>query len=349
MRTAWLIGRKVAHFVAVLFLSSLVLGVLLWLSPGSPGKARDPVPFDKTPVGSRVCVDARTCGILAVAPRALAGGVELPGTGDVVDVAIDGNTRTIRADTALLPGPGFLEWFVVRFWVGALRGDLGPAYSGEPVLSLVSFAAKQTLPIVFGALLLSLLGSLGLVAFLTWLPFPSMRGVLRTLVLAASIAPVFVVGYLLTKAGVLPHPVKWWVAPGACVLLLALADSNLGEIMLGLETEFRQLRNQDYVHAAGLRGASLFFHMLPGMILPLSSLSAAKVAFLLGSVVIAENVYAVQGLGTLSLKAATKPDPLLLLTITVFITGIVAAVALARDVLDILVDPRVRRAAEDPA
>ena len=58
---------------------------------------------------------------------------------------------------------------------------------------------------------------------------------------------------------------------------------------------------------------------------------------------LAENIYAVQGLGTLSLKAATKPDPLLLLTLTVFITFVVALVSLIRDVLEIFIDPRIRK------
>ena len=44
-----------------------------------------------------------------------------------------------------------------------------------------------------------------------------------------------------------------------------------------------------------------------------------------------------------SLKAAVKPDPLLLVTITVFITAVVGAVALLRDLLEIAIDPRVRK------
>ena len=64
MKTAWLVGQKVGHFVAVLFLSSLVLAGLLWFSPGSPGKARDPVDWETTAVGAAVCVDAKGCGVV---------------------------------------------------------------------------------------------------------------------------------------------------------------------------------------------------------------------------------------------------------------------------------------------
>lgn len=346
MKTAWLVGQRFGHFVAVLFLSSLVLAGLLWFSPGSPGKARDPVVWDKTSVGEQVCVDSRTCGVLLSMP-APAEGVVDDGFNFVqkfVKVEFrDGSQKIIDKNDALIPGPSFPRWFFGTFWGGVVTWDIGPAFNGEPVLEVVMLGAKQTLPIVFGALAVAIFVTLVVASFLTWLPFPSMRGLLRTLLLIVSISPVFVLGFLMTKAGVLPHPEKWWVAPAACVAILAVGDSSLGELLLQLENEYRRLRSRDYIHAAGLRGASLFKHMLPGLLMPLGSMSAAKVAFLLGSVVIAENIYAVQGLGTLSLKAATKPDPLLLLTLTVFITGVVALVTLVRDVLEIFIDPRVRK------
>ena len=348
MKTAWLVGQKVGHFVAVLFLSSLVLAGLLWFSPGSPGKARDPVAWDKTSLGDSVCVDARTCGSLRALP-APAPGEEATDDGftfvkKFVKVELpDGSLKTVPSGEALHPGPSFPRWFMGIFWGGVLTWDIGPAFNGEPVLDVVMLGARQTIPIVFGALVAAVLVTMLLVSFLTWLPFPSMRGLLRTLLLILSISPVFVLGFLMTKAGVLPHPVNWWVAPMACVVILFIGDSSLGELLLQLENEYRHLRSRDYIHAAGLRGASLFKHMLPALVMPLGTMSAAKVAFLLGSVVIAENIYAVQGLGTLSLKAATKPDPLLLLTLTVFITGVVAMVSLVRDVLEIFVDPRIRK------
>ncbi len=347
MKTAWLVGQKVGHFVSVLFLSSLVLAGLLWFSPGSPGKARVPVDFDEVSVGAEVCIAATTCGTLKSMPA------KAPDDPTVdygfnfikkfVQVQLPDGEQMVESGDVLAPGPSFPTWFFGVFWRGVLVWDIGPAFNGDPVLDVVMLGAKQTLPIVFGALIAAILVTLVLVTFLTWLPFPSMRGLLRTLLLILSIAPVFVLGFLMTKAGVLPHPVLWWVAPAACVAILFVGDSSLGEFLLQLENEYRRLRSRDYIHAAGLRGASLFKHMLPGLLLPLSSMSAAKIAFLLGSVVIAENIYAVQGLGTLSLRAATKPDPLLLLTLTVFITFVVALVTLVRDLLEIAIDPRIRK------
>lgn len=338
MSVAVLITRKVLHFLAVLFLGSLVLGALLWVSPGSPGRPRDPLPLADLRLGeTRACFGPERCGVVVAAVDPATDGHRLD-LGGVVEDAPHGSL--------LVEPPGFWGWFLGRYWGGLLRGDVGTAYNDEPVISVVSFAAKQTLPIVAGAILFSVTWCLAGVWFLAWLPFPSLRGVLRTAILAVSMSPVFILGYVLTKAGVLPHPTLEWVAPAACVVLLAVGDSHLGELLLQLEDEVRQLRARDYVHAAGLRGASVLRHMAPGILLPLTSLVAAKIAFLLGSVVIAENIYAVQGLGALSLKAATKPDPILLLTITVLIMALVGVVGLIRDVVEIAIDPRIRRGTE---
>lgn len=336
MKVAVLITRKVGHFLAVLFLGSLLLGALLWVSPGSPGRARDPIPSDTVIVGTtRACAGPDQCALVVGTT---------PEGHWVLDLA-QGRT-TVQPGELLIEPPGFWRWFLLHYWAGLLSGDVGYAYNDEPVIEVVAFAARQTLPIVGGALVLSVGLSLAGVWLLAALPFPSLRGILRTVVLACSMSPVFILGYGMTKAGILPHPVHAWVAPAACIALLAVGDSHLGELLLQLEDEVRQLRARDYVHAASLRGASVLRHMLPGILLPLSSLIAAKIAFLLGSVVIAENIYAVQGLGALSLKAATKPDPLLLLTITVLVMGLVAGVGLVRDVVEIALDPRVRRGTE---
>jgi ABC-type dipeptide/oligopeptide/nickel transport system permease component len=184
------------------------------------------------------------------------------------------------------------------------------------------------------------------VALLVWLPFPALRGALRAVLLVFSITPVFILGYVLQTHGVLPYALTPGVV-AAAVGILFVGDGNLAEVFLQLETEVRTLRNRDYIHAAALRGASPWKHMLPGLLLPLSSISAGKVAFLLGSVVIAERLFRVPGLGEASLAAAKDGDAVLLLTLTLFITGVVALVALARDLLEVAVDPRLRRSRQD--
>ncbi|HCP44884.1 MAG TPA: hypothetical protein DIU15_02480 [Deltaproteobacteria bacterium] len=343
MRTARLIGAKVGHFLAVLFLGSFVLACFLWVSPGSPGRATDPVNFGDgamrpVVVGqSELCLDATRCGLL----------LELDEAAQSLTLSIGGAPISGKVGDALYPGPDFFEWFLGTFWRGIFKWDVGETKAYEPALGVVTSGARYTLAIILATLVVTVTLSLLGVALLLWLPFPSLRGVLRTLLLVLSITPVFILGYILQENGVLDRGQVTVGLLGACVAILCVGDSNLGEMLLHFETEVRSLRNRDYVHAASLRGASLFRHMLPGLLLPISSLSAAKIAFLLGSVVIAEELFAVPGLGRASLQAAEKGDALLLLTLTVFITFLVALVALIRDLLEIAIDPRLRKASED--
>ena len=339
MKTIWLIGQKVAHFLAVLFLSSFLLACFLWISPGSPGRPRDPVQWESTRPGeTEVCVDSERCGVLQAAPE---------GSPATVEVLIKGAVVSELASSVKLPGPSFTQWFSVGLWGGLFRWDVGSTYAGDDVLDVVVDGSGHTLPIVFGTLAVSVLLALLLTAFLTWLPFPAARGAIRTVALVLSITPVFILAYVLQSQGVLNTGTVTPLVLVACVAALCIGDSNLGEMLLQFENEYRTLKSRDYIHAARLRGASEFKHMLPGLLLPISSVSASKVAFLLGAVVIVEFLWGVPGLGDASLDAAEKGDALLLVTLTLLITGVVALVALVRDVLEILIDPRMRRSAED--
>lgn len=339
MRTLWLVGQKIGHFVVVLFLSSLVLAVFLWISPGSPGRPTVQLDLANAQPGvTEVCFDRSTCGVLEALPT---------DTSSLLTIDVRGEHVSQESRFAKEPGPGFASWFVASFWVGLLRGDVGISESyQEPAVTVVRRGAGYTLPLVFGTLTVAVLLSLVLVALLMWLPWPSLRGIIRWALLLLSITPVFILGYILQNQGVLPHAITGTVV-AACVAILCIGDGNLGEMILQFEGEVRHLRSQDYIHAAGLRGASRAKHMLPGLLLPITSVSAAKVAFLLGSVVIVERLFRVPGLGEASLNAAKDGDALLLLTLTVFITGLVALVALVRDLVEIAIDPRLRRSKED--
>ncbi|MEE2829523.1 MAG: ABC transporter permease subunit [Myxococcota bacterium] len=361
MKALWLIGQKFLHFLLVCFGSSLLLAGFLWVSGGSPGRPRLPVDWNRVVEGQTVLCkqfDSAVCGTVDSAgsddePLVLrvAGRVEAEGRSDLEILGSQGEVTLVgvKRREAAQPGPSFNRWFFETFWGGILSGTLQTEVGGADARARVAGAARQTLPVVFAALVLALSLAAGGVALLIWLPFPALRGLLRALLLVLSITPVFILGYILQGYG--PPFVPNETTPAillAAVLVLALGDGNLGEIVIEFENEVQALRSQDYVHAARLRGASPMRHMLPGLLLPLSAISAGKVAFLLGSVVIVERHWLLlDGLGNASLIAAgtpkIPPDPVLLIVVTVVVTAVVALVGLVREVLEILVDPRLRR------
>ncbi len=342
MKAVWLIGQKVVNFLLICFGSSLLLAAFVWVSPGSPGSPRLNVDWDSAvPNQTRACLDGKTCGVVLAVP---------PAPYEQAELLFDGEDepRRVREDFVKKPGPDFVPWFFGSLWGGLLTGKL-LTDAGDSATERMFEAARITVPLVFGALLGAVLLGGVVVAFLTWLPFPALRGLIRAVLLVVSIAPVFVLGYLLQKQGIVPHAMTWPVLIAAGTVL-AVGDGSLGEIVLQFENEVRLLRSQDYVHAARLRGASPLRHMLPGLLLPASAISAGKIAFLLGSVVIVEQHWVLAGLGDASLVAAKDPaDPVLLLAVTLVVTAVVALVALLRDVLEILIDPRLRRGNSEAA
>jgi peptide/nickel transport system permease protein len=233
----------------------------------------------------------------------------------------------------------FLGW-VIFFWHGVLVWDLGPSYRGIGVVDLVAKGAIRTLPIVFGALLLSLSVGLTLALVLG----DRLRGigrVARAAVHGLSLVPVFLLGYL--GLVVFAVPPEGWRQTGAAVLILALGDGMLTDVVLALDAEIRELMERDFVHSVRLRGGPLALRMAPHIALPTAQLAAGKMTFLIGGVLILEKVLGIQGIGLIGYQAAVQPDFPLLIAITVFATALVAGMHLVVDVLRVVVDPRVRK------
>jgi len=236
-------------------------------------------------------------------------------------------------------GQDFFSW-MLSFWRGALCLELGASFRGTPIEELVLRGSITSLPVVFGALLLSLLVSL-LLAFVLPVRLQSMGRVVRIAVHGASLLPVFLLGYL--GLIVFAVPPEGWIPALAAIGILALGDGMLSDTLLQVDAEVESLRERDFVQSAKLRGVPMFRYLLPHLALPLAQTAANKMAFLLGGIVVIEKVLGIQGIGWIGYRAAKEGDFLLLLTITVFITALVALGYLLLDGLRFLVDPRVRR------
>jgi peptide/nickel transport system permease protein len=236
-------------------------------------------------------------------------------------------------------GGHFFDW-IISFWVRLLRADLGPSFRGIGIEELVLEGAAISLPLVFCALLLSLTGALA-VSFLLHDRRPATGRVLRTITHALSLTPVFLLGYIaLIVFGI---PPDGWLPMLASVVILALGDGMFSDVVLRVEVELTTLRSRDFVHSAALRGVPMFQKLLPHLALPLVEAAASRMAFLLGGIVVLEKVLGIPGLGWIGYRAAQEGDFILLLTITVFITALVAVGYLCLEMLRLSIDPRLRR------
>lgn len=237
-------------------------------------------------------------------------------------------------------GGHFLAW-IFSFWIRLLRGELGPSFRGIGIGDLVLQGAGISLPLVFGALTLSLSGALVAAFALRDGRHHRTGRLVRTGIHALSLLPVFLLGYIALIVFAIPP--DGWLPTLSAVIILAVGDGMFSDVVLRVEAEVQALRAREFVHSAALRGVPMFRNLLPHLALPLVEAAASRMAFLLGGIVVLEKVLGIPGIGWIGYRAAQEGDFILLLTITVFITALVAMGYFLLDIVRLVVDPRVRR------
>jgi peptide/nickel transport system permease protein len=107
-----------------------------------------------------------------------------------------------------------------------------------------------------------------------------------------------------------------------------------------------EVLGQDYIRTAEAKGVSrrsiLFVHALKNASIPVITVVGVGVALLIGGAVVTESVFAIPGLGRLTLDAVLRRDyPVIQGVILVFSFAYVI-VNLIVDIIYTIVDPRIR-------
>jgi len=245
------------------------------------------------------------------------------------------------------------------YLVHALHGDLGTSLAVHPgvaVRSLLGPALARSAKTLVLALLLSLALSLVL-ALLT----RGRRPVLRALVQLLTVAPVFLLAYLLVlglneatwslvQAGTIARP-SWFALPdqasslrdGLAILVLAVGSGSLGETHAALELELVAVLRSPFATAARARGQPLLGLTLHNLLPPLLAVAGRRVPFLLGGLVIVEKVLLMNGAGALLWQACLKRDYPVAMGLCIAAALAVAGSRLVVDLARLGLDPRLRQ------
>jgi len=252
--------------------------------------------------------------------------------------------------------------YLVRFgeWLWhILHGDLGTsiftnlsvshmiAQRIEPTLSLM------VLTIVFSIVIAIPLGVLAAWKHGTWID----RAVMVVSVLGFSV-PVFVFGYLLAYVFALQLdwlPVQGFtsISDGVWPFLqgLILPTVALGLIYVALLARITRatmldVLSQDYVRTAKAKGvgqrAVLFVHALKNAAVPIVTVIGNGVALLIGGAVVTESVFAIPGLGRLTVDAILRRDYPIIQGVVLLFSVTYVLVNLVVDLLYTVFDPRIR-------
>ena len=170
--------------------------------------------------------------------------------------------------------------------------------------------------------------------------------------------PVFVVGYLL--AYVIALEFEWLPVQGYTPLSeglwpwlenLILPAIALGGVYIALiaritRATMLEVLSQDYIRTARAKGAGqrsiLFLHALKNAAVPIVTVVGIGVALLIGGAVVTESVFAIPGLGRLTVDAILRRDYPVIQGVVLLFSFVYVLVNLLIDVTYTLVDPRIR-------
>ena len=240
----------------------------------------------------------------------------------------------------------YLSWAA-----NALGGDLGQSlFTNEPVMDLILERVGVTILLSVYSLVLALaiaipLGVLAAIRANTSID----RAALGVAVFGQAI-PNFWFGLILIYLfGVL---LRWLPISGSSSFAhfilptVALGTAVMPALMRLTRTGMLEVLEADFIRTArakGLRPGAVFFkHALRNAILPVVSLSAVSLGFLLGGSVIVETVFALNGIGLLAYESILRSDFPVVQSILVFVSLAYIVLTLASDLINARLDPRIR-------
>ncbi len=259
-------------------------------------------------------------------------------------------------------GLGLDRPFLVQFgtWLwGILHGDLGTSiFTNLPVASLIAQRIEPTLSLMAITLVLTILIAVPLGVVAAWKAGSWVdRSIMAFAVFGFSL-PVFVVGYLLAYVFALQFewlPVQGYtpLAQGLWPWLqnLILPAIALGSVYIALiaritRASMLEVLQQDYIRTARAKGLDqrsiLFVHALKNAAVPIVTVIGIGVALLIGGAVVTESVFAIPGLGRLTIDAILSRDYPVIQGIVLLFSFLYVLVNLLVDVTYTLVDPRIR-------
>ena len=149
----------------------------------------------------------------------------------------------------------------------------------------------------------------------------------------------------------IPYPTALFdiIVDGSKHLVLPAATLTIGSlagISIIMRNSLIDVLTEDYVVTARAKGLSdrmvLKQHAMPNARLPMVTVIALNLAFILGGAIQVENVFSYDGLGNLTIKAVTDGDYPLLQALFLLITVSVVVANLVSDFVYAWLDPRVR-------
>src|SRR5512146_1350054 len=253
-------------------------------------------------------------------------------------------------------------------YVGStMTGDLGYSFTfrGQAVTDVIADRVGPTLLLVGLGEIVSIIVGLGLGSYAGWRRGGRVDRVGNGISLILYSMPYFVIGMpliIIFAAGLHWFPTSGMQSVGggakpflesmvdlASHLALPLTTVSLGLIggySILMRSSIIETRSEDYITTARAKGLTeariLRSHAFPNALLPMVTLIAINLGYVIAGAITAEVVFSWPGLGTLTVSALQSRDYPVLQGIFLLLAVSVVVANLAADMIYGLLDPRVR-------
>lgn len=248
----------------------------------------------------------------------------------------------------------------VRWLTGLAQGNPGRSFSAgnPPVMPLVQSRLSNSLRLAALTLLISVPISIAAGVFAALYADTWVDNLISLISLAVVGLPEFVTGIVLINVFALG--LHWFEATslvrdtytvGEWLRVLTLPAITASFVLFGYIARLTRAGMIDelqkpYVRTAVLKGLPyrqiILKHVLRNALLPTITVIAISTGWLMGGLVVIENVYNYPGLGSLLVEAVDQKNLPVLQTVVILVVFIYAVANLIADVLYAMLNPRVR-------
>lgn len=272
------------------------------------------------------------------------------------DQASPADVERIRASLGL--DRPFVVRFADWFWQ-ILHGDLGTSiFTNLPVTHMIAQRIEPTVSLMALTLIISLGCAIPMGVVAAWKHGTIIDRAVMMMAVTGFSTPVFVIGYVLAYIFALQLdwlPVQGFtpISEGIVPFLrnLILPSVALGLVYMALIARITRatmldVLSQDYVRTAKAKGVGqlgvLFVHGLKNAAVPIVTIVGIGFAALIGGAVVTESVFAIPGLGRLTVDAILRRDYPVIQGVVLLFSFVYVLVNLAVDLLYTVFDPRIR-------
>jgi peptide/nickel transport system permease protein len=284
------------------------------------------------------------------------------GPGDTVSMMMDGanvSKEVIDSERARLglDKPVYVQFY--KWFGGVLQGDFGVSiWTGRPVLYEIGIRLELSLQVAIMATILAViiavpLGTLSAIYKDTWIDH-----FVRVISIAGLAVPSFWLGMIIILL-----LLTWfaWIPPLTFTPFFEDPLKNLSQLiwpalavgyrysavaMRMMRSSVLEVLQEDYVRTARAKGVYerlvVARHAMRNALLPVVTVVGLEFAFLIGGLVVTEQVFNLNGIGKLFVQAVSRGDYTMVQGLVLLVAVFFVMVNFAIDLLYATLDPRIR-------